>query len=194
MNDTSTCASPPPGAAAGPTPGAAERRYADFFESTHRRLLAYAARRVDITADAADVVAETYLIAWRRIDDVPEGDAAIGWLFGTARRVLSNQRRGELRRHALADRLRADLETAPEAPPEPDHSPVLTALAQMRPEDQEILRLDAWDGATPEQIAAVLGITAGAARVRLHRARRRLAAALTASGPHAAADTHKDVS
>ena len=72
-------------------------------------LLGYALRRTDNTDDAADVLAETFLAAWRRLDEVPAGDEAKLWLYGTARRVLANHRRGERRRLALADRLKTDL-------------------------------------------------------------------------------------
>ena len=69
-------------------------------------MLAYVLRRVERAEDAGDVVAETFLVAWRRMDKVPAGDEARLWLYGVARRQLANQRRGELRRSRLADRLR----------------------------------------------------------------------------------------
>ncbi|GAB3435443.1 hypothetical protein GCM10027517_04600 [Phycicoccus ginsengisoli] len=93
-----------------------EERFSALFERTHPALLGYAVRRVADPADAADVVAETYLVAWRRLDDVPGGDEARPWLFGVARRVLANHYRGERRRHALADRLRDSLHEVVPAP------------------------------------------------------------------------------
>lgn len=83
-----------------------EDSFRSLFAGHSRALLGYALRRVSEPADAADVVAETFLVAWRRLDDVPTGSDARLWLFGTARRVLANQRRGALRRSRLADRLR----------------------------------------------------------------------------------------
>ncbi|PZR52144.1 hypothetical protein DNL40_13095 [Xylanimonas oleitrophica] len=71
-----------------------------LFDSTHRALLAYTVRRVTDPADAADVVVETFLVAWHRLDDLPVGADARPWLFGVARRVLSNFHRGERRRIA----------------------------------------------------------------------------------------------
>lgn len=83
-----------------PPPGDADARrvrFTDLFDRTHAPLLAYAVRRVADPADAADVVAETFLVAWRRLDDVPAGEAARPWLYGVARRVLANHYRGERR-------------------------------------------------------------------------------------------------
>jgi RNA polymerase sigma-70 factor (ECF subfamily) len=80
-------------------------RFRRPFAETERELLTYVLRRVDRAEDAADVVAETFLVAWRRLDKVPAGDEARLWLYGVARRQLANQRRGQLRRLRLADRL-----------------------------------------------------------------------------------------
>lgn len=161
------------------TPADREARFTALFESTHRALLAYAVRRVTEPADAADVVAESFLVAWRRIDDVPGGDDARPWMFGVARRVLANARRGDRRRLALADRLRDHL-TDVVPPPDDPGSDVEQALARLSDEDQELLRLVAWEELGREEIAVVLGISRTAVRVRLHRARRRLADQLTA--------------
>lgn len=163
-------------------PVSPEDRFGALFEGTHRALLGYALRRVVDPADAADVVAETFLVAWRRIDDVPVGDEARPWLFGVARRVLANWHRGERRRLALADRLRESLAEAvvepvvePASAVEDRVGDVERALAGLGPDDQEILRLTAWEELAHDEIAVVLGISRGAVRVRLHRARRRLA-------------------
>lgn len=154
-------------------------RFTDLFDRTHAPLLAYAVRRVADPADAADVVAETFLVAWRRLDDVPAGDAARPWLFGVARRVLANHYRGERRRLALADRLREQVvETVPAH--EPDDPVLLQALDRLPDDDQELLRLVAWEELARDEIALALGVPRATVRVRLHRARRRLAAQLAA--------------
>lgn len=150
-----------------------DERFAALFERTHRPLLAYALRRVSDPADAADVVAETFLVAWRRLDDVPTGEAARPWLFGVARRVLANHYRGERRRDALAERLREQLTEVVVEPEEPG-SPALAALRLLPEADQEVLRLLAWEELARDEIALVLGVSRAAVRVRLHRARRRL--------------------
>jgi RNA polymerase sigma-70 factor (ECF subfamily) len=158
-------------------------RFDRLFEEHFRALLAYALRRVEEPADAADVAAETLLVAWRRLDQVPAGDEARPWLFGVARRVLSNQRRGERRRDALADRLREALAALPApAPPDEDADLVREAMRRLRPGDREVLALVCWEGLDPAQAAAALGIPAATARTRLHRARARMKQELTALG------------
>jgi RNA polymerase sigma-70 factor (ECF subfamily) len=145
-------------------------------------ILAYALRRTTTPEDAADVVSEVFLVAWRRIDAVPSGEDARLWLYGVARRTLSNQRRGELRRSRLGAALR---EHAATAAPEPrDVDPALrTALEALRPADRELLALVAWEGLTPAQAGSVLGLAPGTARVRLHRARARLRQTLAEAKP-----------
>ena len=155
-------------------------RFTGLFERTHGALLSYAVRRVADPADAADVVAETFLVAWRRLDQVPAGDRERPWLFGVARKVLANHNRGIRRRHAMADRLRAELVGFT---PASEPSELSAALAGLNPTDRELLLLLAWDGLSQEQAAIALGISHGALRVRLHRARGRLQAALGADRP-----------
>lgn len=159
-----------------------ERRFTVLFQQTHGALLAYAVRRVADPTDAADVVAETFLVAWRRIDEVPGGPEARPWMFGVARRVLANAQRGDRRRHALADRLRLEIADAVPAP-DAAATDVERALRTLDEDDQEVLRLTAWEQLARDEIALVLGVSRGAVRMRLHRARRRLAAALEEYGP-----------
>jgi RNA polymerase sigma factor (sigma-70 family) len=158
-------------------------RFRRLFADTERDLLAYALRRVDRAEDAADVVAETFLVAWRRLERVPAGDEARLWLYGVARRQLANQRRGHLRRLRLADRLRAELPVATaglHGPGDYRIAAVRAALARLEEEDREILRLTSWEGLAPAQIAAVMGVPAVTVRSRLHRARKRLRSELDA--------------
>ena len=139
-------------------------------------MLGYALRRVDEPADAADVVAETFLVAWRRLGDVPEGEAARGWLLGVARRVPANHRRGERRRDGLADRLAREVMAVPVE--RDGHEVVRRALARLGDEDRELLLLAGWEGLAPAEIAKATGTLAVTVRSRLHRARRRLRAEL----------------
>jgi RNA polymerase sigma-70 factor (ECF subfamily) len=143
-------------------------------------VLAYALRRSVDAQDAADVVAEAFLVAWRRLDDVPLHGEARLWLYGVARRVLANQQRSERRRERLAERLSRELPAALDSAPlpPPETGAIRAALAELEPEDQEILRLSGWEELSPRQIAVVLGISQVAGRSRLHRARHRLRAAL----------------
>jgi RNA polymerase sigma factor (sigma-70 family) len=152
----------------------AEGRFSRLYEENWDDLLQYALQRAATREDAADIVAETFLVAWRRLDLVPPGARTRLWLFGVARKVLANQRRGEFRRDRLADRLRGELSTVvanegiPEAP-----GPVVGALDRLGEKDREVLLLASAEELEPAEIATVLGISSVAARSRLHRARRR---------------------
>jgi RNA polymerase sigma factor (sigma-70 family) len=167
----------PPGAGSA---RAREQRLDALYAAHGRSVLAYAVRRAADEHDAADVLAETFLVAWRRLDDIPSGDQALMWLYAVARRILANQKRGERRRQRLAERLGRELVSALEAvaPSEPAATPIVAALAGLGPDDREIVLLAAWEELSPQQIGAVLGITQIAARSRLHRARKRLRALL----------------
>ncbi|MEU4546853.1 RNA polymerase sigma factor [Nonomuraea dietziae] len=152
-------------------------RFEAVYDAYYPAIHQYAARRTGSPDDAADVISETFLTAWRRIGDVPEGEEALLWLYGVARRVLANQQRGESRRAVLAERLRAELAAdRPVRPVDLDH--VRAAFDGLPERDREVLSLACWEGLTSQQIAKVMGCTAIAARTRLHRARKRMAAAL----------------
>jgi RNA polymerase sigma-70 factor, ECF subfamily len=160
---------------------AAEESFRDLYASHGRAILAYAVRRTRDPQDAADVLAETFLVAWRRLDHVPAGDGARLWLYGVARRTLANQARSERRRERLAERLRHELPAAVAAVAPPTaaaDSAVLAALRELDQADREILLLAGWERLEAGEIATVLQITGVAARARLHRARRRLRARL----------------
>lgn len=151
-----------------------QERFEALFERTHIALLGYALRRVTVPEDAVDVVAETYLVAWRRIDDVPSGEQARPWLFGVARNVLANHRRGERRRLALAQRLQENVRQVLPAPEFREITTVERALALLGEDDREVLRLLAWEELDRAEIAVAMGLSQALVRVRLHRARTRL--------------------
>lgn len=159
------------------TPAASGRvAFEALFTRTSQAVLAYLVRRVDDPTDAADLLAEVYLVAWRRLERVPVGDEGRLWLYGVARRVVANHRRGQARRRQLADRLREQLQSAPitAPPPSDEEARIHAALAQLPDADKEILRLTAWEGLGAHEAAVVLGIRPDAARARLARARQRL--------------------
>jgi RNA polymerase sigma factor (sigma-70 family) len=142
------------------------------------RVLAYAARRTRAAEDSADVLSETLLVTWRRLDAVPaERDDALLWMLGAARRVLANQRRGRRRADALVERLRHHLHTTVPAP-DPAGLQIRAALAALSEGDRELLTLVAWEGLAVGEAARVLGVREAAARKRLQRARERLSKAL----------------
>lgn len=170
-------------------------RFEEAYDAYSGLILAYALRRIADPQDAADVVAETFLVAWRRIADLPAGDEARPWLYGVARRVLANRHRGERRRRQLHQRLAADLSPlAREATVTlegSEWSVAAFAFAELSDHDREVLTLAGWDGLDRGEIATVLGCSRAAARVRLHRARRRFARALAtarAQDPSVAAE------
>jgi RNA polymerase sigma-70 factor (ECF subfamily) len=151
------------------------RRFDALFAAYGPDIVAYCGWRADPASDAQDAVAEVFLTAWRRLDELPEGDAARVWLYATARRVVANQRRSTRRREALRERLaREPASAAVEATaPGREEALVREALMRLGPRDREVLLLAEWEGLAPAQIAEVLGCLAVTARGRLHRARRR---------------------
>ncbi|GAA3166058.1 sigma-70 family RNA polymerase sigma factor [Nonomuraea salmonea] len=152
-------------------------RFEAVYDAYYPAIHQYAARRTGSPDDAADVISETFLTAWRRIGDVPEGEEALLWLYGVARRVLANQQRGASRRAALTERLRAELAAdRPAGSVDLDH--VRAAFDALSERDREVLALACWEDLTGQQIAKVLKCTPIVARTRLHRARKRMAAAL----------------
>lgn len=162
----------PDGGAAG------EAEFRDLFDRTALRLRAYV-RRHCAEPDCDDVLSEVYLVAWRRFTELP--DDPLPWLLGTARRVLANHWRGRGRH----DRLTAELQGLESLAVEPDvagqaveRTVMLEALTALGSEDRELLLLVGWDGLDTAGLAAVLGCSAGAARMRLSRARQRLEAEL----------------
>ncbi|SEG93070.1 RNA polymerase sigma-70 factor, ECF subfamily [Nonomuraea solani] len=161
-----------------------EGRFEEIYASSYRPLLGYALRRCPDPDDAADVVAETFLVAWRRVTEVPEGDEARLWLFGVARKVLANQRRGERRHEQRTAALREQLAASPlvARPPGDDLSQMGRVFRALPEDDRELLALVAWERLDPGQIAKVLGISRNAVRVRLYRARRRFARGLAEAG------------
>jgi RNA polymerase sigma-70 factor, ECF subfamily len=162
--------------------GTAER--AERFEAAYRELYepicGYVLRRVRDPEDAAEIIAETFATLWRRFDRCPKGTELRPWLFGVARRVIANQRRGQRRRSALSDRLAQnfDQSTFQTVGTPEDTSTLARAFASLSDSDRELLSLVAWEGLTREELAIALGTSRAVVRLRLHRASRRLRAAL----------------
>lgn len=164
----------------------AERRFTELYDTYHRQVYAYFKRRTDVEM-AQEGTAETFLVAWRRLDRVPEGDRALPWLYSVARRVLSNQYRSRRRLLRLKQKVRA---TALDSPASPETAVVrrveereaLEALDRLRSLDQELLRLAIWEELPHRKIAEALGCSPHAVDQRIHRAAKRLARELGSAG------------
>jgi RNA polymerase sigma-70 factor (ECF subfamily) len=153
-----------------------EERFHRLYETRRSRVVAYAMRRTLNSEDAADVVAETFAIAWRRLETVPHGEREVPWLYTVARRVLANRARRSSTNSALVRRLAHELATSGPAREgsDPERMAALSALDQLSEEDREVLMLVAWDGLTSQELGWVLSCSPTAARIRLYRARARL--------------------
>lgn len=150
-----------------------------LYERNHRPVLAYCLRRTG-QADADDAVSEVFAVAWRRRDDVPDGDRALPWLYGVARRVLSHQRRSAGRHRKLAEKITLMREPPPPGPEHvviqrQEYVDVRAAVDCLRHGDREVLLLAAWEGLSHAAIALVLGCSQAAVDKRLARAKQRLA-------------------
>lgn len=155
-----------------------------MFSEHSDELWRYAARRVGPTI-ADDVVCESFLVAWRRMEDIPAGKDRT-WLYSTARHVISNEQRASRRFTALAERLAPAVEqiSGPDLAEDiVERDVVSRTLKVLSGADQEVLRLSEWEQLTDREAAEVLGCSRAAYRLRLHRARRRFAAALSGRGP-----------
>ncbi len=151
------------------------QRFDALFASYSCDIVAYCSWRTRSTCDAQDAAAEVFLAAWRRLDELPRGDAARVWLYATARRVLANQRRANRRRNALHERMAMERVVSIQEQPD-EHALVHRALDELPVGDREILLLAEWEGLSSTEIASVVGCLTVTARGRLHRARRRFRA------------------
>ena len=156
---------------------AREKRFRELFALHERSILGYALRRVSDPTEAAEIVSETLLVAWRRIDDVSDAADARPWLFGIARKVLANQRRGALRRRRLSERLaRFATRVAIDLPAGGGSSGddgVAAALGRLSEHDAELLRLTYWESLKPAELAVVFDVEPSTIRSQLTRARSR---------------------
>jgi RNA polymerase sigma factor (sigma-70 family) len=160
-------------------------RFESCFREHHARLLAFTMRRVSGREIAEDVVADTFAVAWRRRDCIPDG--ALPWLYAIAANVIAEQYRSTRRGHDLGLRLAHEAGAgAPGYDPAESlarRDAFAAAFAHLAEREREVLRLVAWDGLDVREAARVLGCSPGAFRVRLHRARRKLAKRLDTPGP-----------
>lgn len=167
-------------------------RFETVYDATYPAVLRFAQRRVH-PSHAEDVAADVFVVAWRRLNDVPvEPDEARAWLFGVARRVLMASQRAEQRRAALTvrvadEQVRSGLGSGSGSGIDADlvlhHVDLARAWRRLSPVHQETLALVVWDDLTSPQAAEVLGISPVAFRLRLSRARRALRHHLSSHAP-----------
>ncbi|MFB3049544.1 MAG: RNA polymerase sigma factor [Acidimicrobiia bacterium] len=158
------------------TPNSArfDQIFAEHYESVSR----YCHRRLP-PDDANDATAEVFVVAWRKIGDVPQGDEALPWLYGVSRNEVSRARRSSRRSGALHTKLGGQASYR-DAGPEvvvvrnADHERLLAALGRLKPKDQEVLRLRAYEHLTLAEVSIVLGCSVPAAKQRSVRAMKRL--------------------
>ncbi len=155
-----------------------EARFASLYELHQHRVTAYVRRRTEIDS-VDDLTAEVFLTVWRKIDEAPEGDDAIRWLYRISYLVLTNHWRRSGRNRRLDRKLEsigieASVSADEQVVMRQELRDVLEAASRLRPGEQEILRLSLWEHLSHEDIGAVLGIEANTAKQRLHRARKAL--------------------
>lgn len=159
-------------------------QFSALYEATYPAVLRYARRRVE--GDVSfDVVSEVFMIAWRRLDEVPSV-YELPWLYGVARRVIANQRRGAGRAVRLAERVAVSAGTTSSAGDPADQVAesmgVAAAFAELSTADREVLALVVWEGLGARDVARVLDCSVAAVAARLSRARRRLRVNLARHG------------
>ena len=161
-------------------------RFRNLYDEHHRAVLAYFLRRLDSDA-AYEATEDVFLVAWRKVGTIPEGERSLAWLYSVARRVLANHRRSAARRRRLWHRLADQALVVGQGPDaivvrKEEHEELLAALARLTDKDQELLRLAVWEELPHADIGALLGCSVGAVDVRLHRAVRRLEKGLRQAG------------
>ena len=162
----------------------AEQRFTQLYRETRNDVLAYLVRRSRTTEDATDALAETYAVAWRRRDKIPDSGQARLWLFAVARNQLRVGARQARAQDDLTKALANQLRIADPEPSQTTDNPKVIdqALATLSAVDYEIVTLTAWEGLAPREIASVLGLSPNVVRIRLHRARSHLRESLQKSG------------
>jgi RNA polymerase sigma-70 factor (ECF subfamily) len=164
-----------------------ETRFHNLFDRHQRAVMAYFMRRIPNEADALDATEDVFLVAWRKLDEVPEGDATLCWLYGVARRVLANHRRGWARFARLGRKIAAEpaypaQDSATAAIRSVQEEQMLRALRTLPEKDREVLRLTYWEQLPHEDIGRILGCPTEAVHVRRYRAVNRLGNALGRTG------------
>ncbi|GAA0584183.1 sigma-70 family RNA polymerase sigma factor [Kribbella sandramycini] len=160
-----------------------ELRFAELYDAHYPKVLAYLISRAGRQL-AEEAASETFVVAWRRFGDLPHDP--LPWLLGVARNVLRDSHRASVRYEAAVEQFQhwAETTTGDVADGVVDRSEVLRAVAELADQDRELLILTAWHAMSARDAAQVLGCSRATFFVRLHRARRRLAAKLLGASTH----------
>jgi RNA polymerase sigma-70 factor (ECF subfamily) len=170
-----------------------DERFRQLYESQLDDLKVYCLRRLG-RDEAEDALAEIFAVAWRKLEKVPAGNEARLWLYGVARNVVRNSMRSARRRARLGNRVSGISDPPRPGPAETtitrsEHADVLVALSKLRPGDQELLRLHAWEELSRSEIASVFDISISAVDMRLYRAIARMSVALDSLAGEASSDS-----
>lgn len=154
-------------------------RFESIYDAYRMPVLGYCMRRVP-AEDAGDACSETFLVVWRRLDEIPEDPETLPFLYGIAAKVLANQTRS-VRRHTRLKAKLNSLGVTHSADPSAlvlknsQHQEVLAALQRLKPKDREIIMLYTWEDLSRETIARMMEMSKAAIDQRIHRAYKRLA-------------------
>lgn len=148
-------------------------RFREFYEANASSIFAFASRAGLGRVEAQDILAETFLIAWRRLGDVPPSPEDRLWLFGVARNLIAKSRRKHVRNIQLLTVLRNERTTVASRDGEAD-SGLLQAIEQLPEKEREVIHLIIWEQLTHQEAAIILGCSPNATRLRLHRAKQHL--------------------
>lgn len=159
-------------------------RFRRLYEEVYDDIWQYCQRRSFSDEQAVDVLSDTMLVMWERIDDVPVGEGARPWLFGVARNQLRKRNESSSRSDRLVERLKQEFSArSPTAGPaeEAEAHLILDTLSRLPEDDRELLRLQAWEGLSQKEIGLMFDVTENAIAIRIHRARQKLAVLLSES-------------
>jgi RNA polymerase sigma factor (sigma-70 family) len=150
-----------------------DRLFRTLYLDHAGRLSAFAYRCGVPRDDIDDVISEVFLIAWRKLDAIPDPPVDRLWLFGVARNVIAKQRHGRWRQVRLVDRLTV-LPGAVDAGAVGDQMALRDAIGRLPVRERDVVRLVEWEGLSHDEVAVIVGCSANASRIRLHRAKVRL--------------------
>ena len=163
-------------------------RFDELYDRYHRLALEYFLRRFNDREGAHDAAADVFVVLWRRIASVPQGEGERPWVYGVCRHVLANHERARRRRFRLSAKVASLAPEVPSTEPEghvlsrSEAADLRSALSHLKPDDREVLRLAAWERLSHAEIGKVFGVSAHAVDQRIHRASRRLAEQMVGLG------------